>query len=116
MKATKQDIVLIIIALLCLYNIFNTNSIKTDIKGYEDKIESLQVKVDSASVINKMLDNKMDSVNTHVTEITNEINHIDNNISVIKQKTNEKINIVDTYTASELEQFFTDRYNKSKDK
>ena len=116
MKATKQDIVLIIIALLCLYNIFNTNSIKTDIKGYEDKIESLQVKVDSASVINKMLDNKMDSVNTHVTEITNEINHIDNNISVIKQKTNEKINIVDTYTASELEQFFTDRYNESKDK
>ena len=116
MKATKQDIVLIIIALLCLYNIFNTNSIKTDIKGYEDKIESLQVKVDSASVINKMLDNKMDSVNTHVTEITNEINHIDNNISVIKQRTNEKINIVDTYTASELEQFFTDRYNESKDK
>ena len=116
MKATKQDILLIIIALLCLYNIFNTNSIKTDVKGYEDKIESLQVKVDSASVINKMLDNKMDSVNTHVTEITNEINHIDNNISVIKQKTNEKINIVDTYTASELEQFFTDRYNESKDK
>ena len=63
-----------------------------------------------------MLDNKMDSVNTHVTEITNEINYIDNNISVIKQKTNEKINIVDTYTASELEQFFTDRYNESKDK
>ncbi|QQO91763.1 hypothetical protein immuto35A_83 [Flavobacterium phage vB_FspM_immuto_3-5A] len=116
MKFTKQDGLLILIGILVLLNIFNTNKIKTDIKGYEDKIESLQVKVDSASVINKMLDNKMDSVNTHVTEITNEINHIDNNISVIKQKTNEKINIVDTYTASELEQFFTDRYNKSKDK
>jgi len=116
MKFTKQDGLLILIGILVLLNIFNTNKIKTDIKGYEDKIESLQVKIDSASVINKMLDNKMDSVNTHVTEITNEINHIDNNISVIKQKTNEKINIVDTYTASELEQFFTDRYNKSKDK
>ena len=116
MKFTKQDGLLILIGILVLLNIFNTNKIKTDIKGYEDKIESLQVKVDSASVINKMLDNKMDSVNTHVTEITNEINHIDNNISVIKQKTNEKINIVDTNTASELEQFFTDRYNKSKDK
>ena len=116
MKFTKQDGLLILIGILVLLNIFNTNKIKTDIKGYEDKIESLQVKVDSASVINKMLDNKMDSVNTHVTEITNEINHIDNNISVIKQKTNDKINIVDTYTASELEQFFTDRYNKSKDK
>jgi len=84
MKFTKQDGLLILIGILVLLNIFNTNKIKTDIKGYEDKIESLQVKVDSASVINK--------------------------------KTNEKINIVDTYTASELEQFFTDRYNKSKDK
>ena len=116
MKFTKQDGLLILIGILVLLNIFNTNKIKTDIKGYEDKIESLQVKVDSAAVINQLLDNKMDSVNTHVTEITNEINHIDNNISVIKQQTNEKVNIVDTYTATELEQFFTDRYNESKDK
>jgi hypothetical protein len=46
--------------------------------------------------------------------ITKEIHHIDNNISIIKQQTNEKVNIVDTYTASELEQFFTNRYNESK--
>jgi peptidoglycan hydrolase CwlO-like protein len=115
-KLTKQDIVLVIIALLCLYNIFNTNSIKTDVNGYKDKIEALQTKVDSAQAINEKIDIKIDSVKDNVVNITKEIHHIDNNISIIKQQTNEKVNIVDTYTASELEQFFTDRYNESKNK
>jgi peptidoglycan hydrolase CwlO-like protein len=116
MKITKQDIVLIIIALLCLYNIFNTNSIKTDVKGYKEKIEALQTKVDSTQAVNEKIDVKIDSVKDNVVNITKEIHHIDNNISIIKQQTNEKVNIVDTYTASELEQFFTNRYNESKNK
>lgn len=111
MKATKQDIVLIIIALLCLYNIFNTNSIRTDVKGYEDKIEALQTKVDSAQAVNEKIDIKIDSVKDNVVNITKEIHHIDNNISILKQQTDEKVNAISTYSASELEQFFTDRYN-----
>jgi len=111
MKATKQDIVLIIIALLCLYNIFNTNSIRTDVKGYEDKIEALQTKVDSAQAVNEKIDVKIDSVKDNVINITKEIHHIDNNISILKQQTDEKVNAISTYSASELEQFFTDRYN-----
>jgi len=116
MKFTKQDGLLVIIGILVIFNIFNTNKIKTDIKGYKDKIENLQVKIDSVSSQNKILDGKIGSINTHIEGITDEINHIDNNILVIKQNTNEKINIVDTFTANELEQFFTNRYNKSKDK
>jgi chromosome segregation ATPase len=112
MKATKQDIVLIIIALLCLYNIFNTNSIKTDVKGYKEKIEALQTKVDSAQAVNEKIDVKIDSVKDNVVNITKEIHHIDNNISIIKQQTDEKINSVDSFTANELEQFFTNRYDK----
>ena len=112
MKLTKQDIVLIIIALLCLYNIFNTNSIKTDVKGYQDKIEALQTKVDSAQAINQQIDTKIDSVKDNVVNITKEIHHIDNNISIIKQQTDEKINSIDSFTANELEQFFTNRYDK----
>ena len=114
MKATKQDIVLIIIALLCLYNIFNTNSIKTDVKGYKEKIEALQTKVDSAQAVNEKIDVKIDSVKDNVVNITKEIHHIDNNISIIKQQTDEKVNVINTYSASELEQFFTDRYNEGK--
>jgi chromosome segregation ATPase len=113
MKLTKQDIVLIIIALLCLYNIFNTNSIKTDVKGYKEKIEALQTKVDSAQAVNEKIDVKIDSVKDNVANITKEIHHIDNNISIIKQQTNEKVNSVDSFTANELEQFFTNRYDKA---
>ena len=112
MKATKQDIVLIIIALLCLYNIFNTNSIKTDVKSYKEKIEALQTKVDSAQAVNEKIDVKIDSVKDNVVNITKEIHHIDNNISIIKQQTDEKINSIDSFTANELEQFFTNRYDK----
>jgi chromosome segregation ATPase len=112
MKLTKQDIVLIIIALLCLYNIFNTNSIKTDVKGYKEKIEALQTKVDSAQAVNEKIDVKIDSVKDNVVNITKEIHHIDNNISIIKQQTDEKINSIDSFTANELEQFFTNRYDK----
>ena len=112
MKLTKQDIVLIIIALLCLYNIFNTNSIKTDVKGYKEKIEALQTKIDSAQAVNEKIDVKIDSVKDNVVNITKEIHHIDNNISIIKQQTDEKINSVDSFTANELEQFFTNRYDK----
>ena len=112
MKFSKQDIVLIIIALLCLYNIFNTNSIKTDVKGYKEKIEALQTKVDSAQAVNKKIDVKIDSVKDNVVNITKEIHHIDNNISIIKQQTDEKINSIDSFTANELEQFFTNRYDK----
>jgi chromosome segregation ATPase len=112
MKFSKQDIALTIISLLCLYNIFNTNSIKTNIKDYKDKIEALQVKVDSAQAVNQVIDIKIDSVKENVVNITKEINHIDNNISIIKNQTNEQVNRVDSYATSELEQFFPNRYNK----
>ena len=112
MLQNKQNILLLLIVLLISFNIFNTNSIKTDVKGYKEKIEALQTKVDSAQAVNEKIDIKIDSVKDNVVNITKEIHHIDNNISVIKQQTNEKVNIVDTYTASELEKFFTDRYDK----
>ena len=111
MKVTKQDIVLGIIVLLLIWNMFNTNSIKTDIKGYKDRIELLQTKVDSAKLVNSEIDSKIDSIQGNVLNITNEVNNIDKNILIIKKQTDEKIKVIDTFTASDIEQFFTDRYN-----
>ncbi len=108
----KHNIILLVIAGLVIWNVFNTNSIKTDVQGYKDKIESLQVKVDSAQAVNQVIDTKIDSVKENVVNITKEITHIDNNISIIKKQTDEKVNRVDSYTANELEQFFANRYNK----
>lgn len=111
-KVTKQDIVLGVIAVLLLWNLFNTHHIKTDVKGYKDKIESLQTTIDSTKSVNKTIDIKIDSVQQKVFGISKEIYYIDKNINIIKKQTDEKVNNVDTLTANELEQFFTDRYDK----
>ena len=113
MSITKQDIILGIIVVLAAWNIFTTNSIRTDVKGYKDKIESIQTKVDSAQVVNKQIDVKIDSVKENVVAITKEIHHIDNTITIVKKQTDEKINNASKFSNVELEQFFASRYNQS---
>jgi hypothetical protein len=54
MLQNKQNILLAVILVLLGYNIFTTNRIRTDIKGYEDKIEALQTKIDSTQVVNQV--------------------------------------------------------------
>lgn len=112
MLQNKQNILILIVLVLVGYNIFTTNRIKNDIKSYETKINFLQTKIDSAQIVNTYIDTKIDSVKENVVSITRGIHHIDNNISIIKQQTNEKASSVDSFTSNELEQFFTDRYDK----
>ena len=111
-KNKDSIILLVIIAVLVGWNIFTTNTIKTDVKGYEKKIESIRTKIDSSQVVNKQIDTKISEVKENVTTITNEIHHIDKNITVIKKQTNEKVNSVDNIPDSELELFFTNKYEQ----
>ena len=69
MLQNKQNILLIIVVALIGYNIFTTNSIRTDVKGYEQRIDSVQTKIDSAQAINKQIDVKIDSVKENVVSI-----------------------------------------------
>lgn len=108
----KQNLLLLIVIVLLGYSIFNTNSIRTDVKGYKAQIELLQTKVDSAKVVNTQIDTKIDSVKENVISITKEIHHIDNTITIIKNQTNEKANSAGKFSNVELEQFFASRYNK----
>jgi len=107
----KQNILLLIIVILAGWNILTTSRIKTDINGYKDKIESIQTKIDSAKTINTSIDTKIDSVKQKVVTINNEVHHIDKTITVVKQRTNEKINTINKFSNPELEYFFTNRYN-----
>jgi peptidoglycan hydrolase CwlO-like protein len=113
MLQNKQNLLLVIVIVLIGYNIFTTNSIRTDVKGYEQRIDSVQTKIDSAQVINKQIDVKIDSVKENVISITKEIHHIDNTITIVKNQTNEKANNAGKFSNVELEQFFASRYNKS---
>ena len=106
-----QIILLIIITILIGWIIFTTNSIKTDVNGYRKKIESIQVKVDSAQVINKQIDDKVLVVKENITNITKEIHEIDNNLTIVKEKTNEKVNNANNFGNVQLEQLLTARYN-----
>lgn len=112
MLQNKQNILLLIVILLLGYMIFTTQGIKTDVRGYKQKIEQLQTTVDSAKLVDKKITTKIDSVQQKVFGISKEIHYIDKNINIIKKQTDEKVNSIDTLTANELEQFFTNRYNK----
>ena len=113
MLQNKQNLLLILVVVLIGYSIFNTNSIRTDVKGYKAEIELIQNKVDSAKTVNKQIDTKIDLVKENVISITKEIHHIDNTITIVKNQTNEKANNAGKFSNVELEQFFASRYNKS---
>jgi archaellum component FlaC len=81
-------ILFLIIIGLFVYNIITTNQIKTDV------------------------DNKLAELDTNILEITQEIQLVDNNINVIKKKTNEKVASVDNLGNDDLQHFFTDKYGK----
>jgi hypothetical protein len=106
----RQNILLGIIIILVLWNILNTNGIKTDVKSYKEKIENIQVEVDSAQLINKEMDEKVLVIKESVNFITKEIYEIDNNIETVKEQTNEKVINVGFIGNVELERLFTERY------
>jgi peptidoglycan hydrolase CwlO-like protein len=111
MLQNKQNILLVLVIVLIGYNIFTTNSIKTDINKYRDQIELLQTIIDSTKTVNQVIDTKIDSVQQRVFGISKEIHYIDKNINIIKKQTDEKVNTVDKFSNAELEFFFTNRYN-----
>jgi peptidoglycan hydrolase CwlO-like protein len=113
METIKQNILPLILIGLVIYSIFNTNTIKTDVQGYKDKINNLQTKVDSVQVVNKGIDDKIIKTNEKITEVSNDIHHIDNTITVVKNNTNEKVNNVNHIGNVELELLFSARYNQS---
>ena len=106
----KQTILLAIVIVLVLWNILNTNGIKTDVKSYKEKIENIQVEVDSAQLINKEMDEKVLVIKESVNSITKEIYEIDNNIETVKEQTNEKVISVGFIGNVELEKLFAERY------
>lgn len=106
----RQTILLAIVIVLVLWNILNTNGIKTDVKSYKEKIENIQVEVDSAQLINKEMDEKVLVIKESVNSITKEIYEIDNNIETVKEQTNEKVINVGFIGNVELERLFTERY------
>jgi len=110
MKINKQSILLIIIALLAGYNIFTTSGIRTDVVGYNQKIDSIQKEIDSVQTANVELTKQIGVIDQEIDKVDGTINNVTKNITIIKNQTHEKIDSVNNYNFSDLEKFFSDRY------
>jgi peptidoglycan hydrolase CwlO-like protein len=110
MKINKQTILLVIIAILAGYTIFQNQGIKTDVAGYNAKIESIQKEIDSVQVENEKISEQIVTIDKEIDVVDHNINNVTKNITIIKNQTHEKIDSVNNYNFSDLEKFFTDRY------
>jgi peptidoglycan hydrolase CwlO-like protein len=115
MKINKTHIFLAIVAILAVYSLFQSTSIKTDVAGYYRKIDSLQNEIDSVEVVNQQIDNHITEVTNEITNVENKVVNMNNNINEIKKQTHEKVSAVNDYTIHDLIKFFSDRYENGYD-
>jgi peptidoglycan hydrolase CwlO-like protein len=85
---------------------------KTDIAGYNEKIDNLTKEIDSVQQLNQELDDRIASLHSELELIDSDIDRVQNGITNIRKNTDEKVNSVDMLTFNELVKFFTDRYGE----
>ena len=111
MKINKSNILLVIIIVLAAWNIFTTSGIRTDVAGYNKKIELIQNEIDSVQVENHKITEQIVTIDKEIGVVDHNINNVTKNITLIKTETDEKVNSITTIGNIELEQLFTNRYN-----
>jgi uncharacterized coiled-coil DUF342 family protein len=112
MGSTRYTNMLIIICMVFLaFTIFNIRGLKTDIEGFNEKIENIGKEIDSIQTMNIELDDMISSLHSELELLDTDINKVQNNIYTIRRNTDEKTNSVDKLNISELQEFFTKRYD-----
>jgi chromosome segregation ATPase len=103
----------LILVCMCFiaFTFLNMRELKTDIESYNQKIDNLGKEIDSVQQLNKELDTRIQSLHTELELIDGDIDRVQSNITNIKNKTDEKVSRVDSLTISELQEFFTKRYD-----
>jgi hypothetical protein len=115
MKINKQTILLLIIACLAAYNIFQTKGIQTDVSAYNEKIDLIQNGIDSVYGLNEKITEQIVAIDDEIDKVDGDINSVTKNITIIKNQTNEKVDAVNEFTFSDLYKFFSDRYESRTD-
>ena len=105
------NIILFSLAVSILYILFGPED-KSYINEYNLKMESLETKIDSLHNVNNDLVVEIETLNTQIVVLDQEISKQDIKIVTLKKQTNEKVNNVDLYRYDELERFFTERYRQ----
>ena len=115
-KEIVTNLLIIIVGALVVYSLMLTTTIGIDVKSYYNRVDSLQIKIDSAMAVNQRIDNKIAKLDSSILVINNEISLVDENINIIKTRTNAKVSAVDNFNYSELQKFFSKRYNPNNPK
>jgi septation ring formation regulator EzrA len=110
MKYTNA-LILICIAFVG-FTFLNMRELKTDINGYNEKIDNLTKEIDSVQQLNQILDDRIASLHSELELIDSDIDRVQNGITNIRKNTDEKVNNVDSFTFDELIKFFTNRYGE----
>lgn len=95
-----------------IFWLINSKNPRLDPKPYQDKIEHLQQKVDSVEVQNKELRISADSLQDTLLAYSKKVAHLNDKLDQVKYEYEKKLAAVDTFTNSQLQQFFTDRYGQ----
>lgn len=103
--------ILIVILGITIFNLYNMRQIKTDVEGFNERIENIGKEIDSVQAMNLEIDGLIESLHSELELIDGDIDRVQNNIYSIRRNTNEKVNRVDSLTISELQEFFTKRYD-----
>ena len=93
------------------FTFLNMRELKTDIEAYNEKIDNLATEIDSVQQLNEELDSKIQSLHSELELIDSDIDRVQSGITNIKKETDEKVSRVDSLTLSELQEFFTKRYD-----
>ena len=93
---------------MVLFFTFRTKKINED---YSKKIDILESKIDSLNLKNKQIDQKLVTNNKEYDRLEDLVAKNVKNITIIKENTYEKINVIDGFNVVQLSEFFTKRYN-----
>lgn len=108
---TKSTLILGLAAVVIFYLLYKQKEFDTS--SYLNRIADLEKKVDSLHNQNKNLNVELETLQGTLAIYNKEVDSLENSIIIIKRKTDEKLRNVSNLTMSELQSFFTERYNPS---
>jgi len=109
--STRNTLILGLAGVAIFYLLYKQKEFDTS--SYLNKIVDLEKKVDSLHSQNKTLNVELKTLEDALARYDKEVDSLENSIIIIKRRTDEKLRNVSSLTLSELQSFFTERYNSS---
>lgn len=108
---TRNTLILGLAGVIIFYLLYKQEEFDTS--SYLNRIADLEKKVDSLHSQNETLNVELKTLENSLARYDKEVDSLENSIVIIKRKTDEKLRNVSNLTLSELQSFFTERYNSS---